>query len=69
MHVNRLVWDSARQKILGSHGVKVVRKGTVMTGESLVASPDLKQVEVSGNVHVSFIPTEDTQPESDSLDY
>lgn len=57
MHVNHLVWDSAKQKILGSHGVKVVRKGTVMTGERLTASPDLKQVEVSGNVHVQFLPT------------
>ncbi|MBQ7568770.1 LPS export ABC transporter periplasmic protein LptC [bacterium] len=54
MKVSHLVWDSAKQKILGSHGVRIVRKGTVMTGDNLVASPDLKQVEVSGNVRVTF---------------
>ena len=52
LKVNKLVWDSKRQKILGSHGVRVVRQGTVMTGDNLVASPDLKQVEVNGHVRV-----------------
>ncbi len=52
--VNHLVWDSQKKKILGSHGVRVVRQGTVMTGDNLIASPDLKQVEVSGNVKVLF---------------
>ena len=54
MKVNHLVWDSARQKLLGSHGVRLVRNGTVMTGDNLTASPDFKQVEVSGNVRVTF---------------
>lgn len=56
MKVNHLVWDSAKQKLLGSHGVRLVRNGTVMTGDNLVASPDFKQVEVSGNVRVTFAP-------------
>lgn len=54
MKVNHLVWDSTKQKLLGSHGVRLVRGGTVMTGDNLVASPDFKQVEVSGNVRVTF---------------
>ncbi len=54
LKVNHMVWDSAKQRILGSRGVRLVRSGTVMTGDNLSASPDLKQVEVSGHVRVTF---------------
>lgn len=53
---NKLIWDSSAKKLRGSKGVRVVREGTVMTGRELTASPDLKQVEVSGNVRISFVP-------------
>ncbi|MBQ7503436.1 LPS export ABC transporter periplasmic protein LptC [bacterium] len=56
---NKLIWDSAAKKLRGSKGVRVVRDGTVMTGRELTASPDFKQVEVSGNVRISFVPGED----------
>lgn len=58
LQVNRLVWDSQKQRIIGTHGVRVVRNGTVMTGDNLSASPDLKKLEVSGHVRVSFAPQE-----------
>ena len=51
---NKLVWDSKARKLRGSHGVKVVREGSTMTGQNMVASPDLKQVEVEGDVRVYF---------------
>jgi len=56
---NKLIWDSSAKKLRGSKGVRVVREGTVMTGRELTASPDLKQVEVSGNVRISFVPGKD----------
>ncbi len=51
---NKLVWDSKARKLRGSHGVKVVREGSTMTGQNMVASPDLKHVEVEGDVRVYF---------------
>lgn len=50
----KLLWDSQARKLRGSQGVEVRRQGTVMTGERLTASPDLKQVEVEGNVRIYF---------------
>lgn len=50
----KLVWDSKNRRLHGSNGVKVVREGSIMTGQEMIASPDLKQVEVKGNVRVSF---------------
>lgn len=51
---NKLIWDSKARKLRGSHGVKVVREGSTMTGQNMVASPDLKHVEVEGEVRVYF---------------
>ncbi|MGM9998235.1 MAG: LPS export ABC transporter periplasmic protein LptC [Candidatus Bruticola sp.] len=50
----KLIWDSQTRKLRGSHGVKVIREGSVMTGDNMVASPDLKQIEVEGNVRIHF---------------
>lgn len=51
---NKLIWDSKARKLRGSHGVKVVREGSTMVGQNMVASPDLKHVEVEGDVRVYF---------------
>ncbi|HBM97614.1 TPA: LPS export ABC transporter periplasmic protein LptC, partial [bacterium UBP9_UBA11836] len=51
---NKLIWDSKARKIRGSHGVKVVRKGSTMVGQNMVASPDLKHIEVEGDVRIYF---------------
>ncbi|MGM9992370.1 MAG: LPS export ABC transporter periplasmic protein LptC [Candidatus Bruticola sp.] len=50
----KLIWDSKTRKLRGSHGVKVIRESSVMTGDNMVASPDLKQIEVEGNVRIHF---------------
>lgn len=52
--VRRLVWDNGKRRLLGSHGVKIVRSDSILTGDNLVASPDLKKVTVEGNVQVEF---------------
>lgn len=51
---NRLIWDSSLRSIVGSKGVKIERGNSTMTGENLKASPDLKKIEVTGNVRVMF---------------
>ena len=51
---NKLIWDSKARKIRGSHGVKVVREGSTMVGQNMVASPDLKHIEVEGDVRIYF---------------
>lgn len=50
----KLVWDSKNRQLHGSNGVRVVREGSIMTGREMIASPDLKRVEVKGDVRVSF---------------
>lgn len=51
---NKLTWDSQARKLRGSQGVKVVREGSTMTGQNMVASPDLKHVEIEGDVRIYF---------------
>ncbi len=51
---NRLIWDSSLRSIVGSKGVKIERGNSTMTGDNLKASPDLKIIEVTGNVRVMF---------------
>ncbi|MCR4783720.1 MAG: LPS export ABC transporter periplasmic protein LptC [bacterium] len=50
----KLIWDSKARKLRGSHGVKIVRNGSTMTGKTMSASPDLKQVEIEGDVRIQF---------------
>lgn len=51
---NRLIWDSSLRSIIGSKGVRIERDNSIMTGDNLKASPDLKKIEVTGNVRVMF---------------
>lgn len=50
----KLVWDGQKRQLHGSNGVKVVREDSVMTGREMIASPDLKKVEINGDVRVYF---------------
>ncbi len=52
LNVQNLVWDGEARQFLGSQGVRMVREGTVLTGKRLVASPDLRRLEVEGDVRV-----------------
>ncbi|GMU50907.1 MAG: hypothetical protein AMXMBFR33_00530 [Candidatus Xenobia bacterium] len=48
--VNRLVWDGKERQFLGDRGVRVERAGSVVEGERLIASPDLRHFEILGGV-------------------
>lgn len=48
--VNRLVWDGKERQFFGDRGVRVERSGSVVEGERLVASPDLRHFEILGGV-------------------
>lgn len=52
LNVQNLVWDGKVRKFLGSQGVRMLREGTILTGKRLVASPDLRRLEVEGDVRV-----------------
>jgi len=52
LNVQDLVWDGTARKFLGSQGVRMLRDGTVLTGKRLIASPDLRRLEVEGDVRV-----------------
>lgn len=52
LNVTDLVWDGKARKFIGTEGVKMEREGTVLTGLRLTASPDLKKLQVEGNVKV-----------------
>ena len=57
--VNRLVWDGKQRKFFGDKGVRVERDGSVVEGERLVASPDLRHFEILGGVRgVMDVPEE-----------
>lgn len=57
--VNRLVWDGKERKFFGDKGVRVERDGSVVEGERLVASPDLRHFEILGGVRgVMEVPEE-----------
>lgn len=48
--VNRLVWDGKERQFFGDRGVRVERAGSVVEGERLIASPDLRHFEILGGV-------------------
>lgn len=48
--VNRLVWDGKERQFFGDRGVRVERSGSVVEGERLIASPDLRHFEILGGV-------------------
>ncbi len=48
--VNRLVWDGKERQFFGDRGVRVERAGSVVEGERLIASPDLRHFEIVGGV-------------------
>jgi hypothetical protein len=52
LNVQNLVWDGKVRKFLGNQGVRMLREGTILTGKRLVASPDLRRLEVEGDVRV-----------------
>lgn len=52
LNVTDLMWDGKARKFIGTEGVKMEREGTVLTGMRLTASPDLKKLQVEGNVKV-----------------
>lgn len=52
LNVTDLVWDGKNRTFVGTQGVKMVRDGTVLTGLRLTASPDLKRIQVEGDVKV-----------------
>lgn len=57
--VNRLVWDGKERKFFGDKGVRVERHGSVVEGERLIASPDLRHFEILGGVRgVMEVPEE-----------
>lgn len=52
LDVRNLVWDGQARRFLGSEGIRLVRAGSVLTGRKMVASPDLRRLEVEGDVQV-----------------
>lgn len=52
LNVTNLLWDGKARRFIGTEGVKMEREGTVLTGMRLTASPDLKKLQVEGNVKV-----------------
>lgn len=52
LNVTDLLWDGKARQFIGTEGVKMEREGTVLTGMRLTASPDLKKLQVEGNVKV-----------------
>lgn len=52
LHVTDLLWDGKNRQFRGTEGVRMEREGTVLTGMKLTASPDLKRLQVEGNVKV-----------------
>ncbi len=52
LNVQNLIWDGKARQFLGSQGVRMLRDGTVLTGKRLIASPDLRRLEVEGDVRV-----------------
>lgn len=52
LKVRKLLWDGKARKFLGSEGVRMLRQGSILTGRRMVASPDLRRMEVEGDVRV-----------------
>lgn len=52
LDVKSLVWDGQARRFLGSEGIRLVREGSVLTGRRMIASPDLRRLEVEGDVQV-----------------
>lgn len=52
--VQHLEWNSTKQKLIGTGGVRLERENSTLTGDRLESSPDLKKVSVIGNVRVIF---------------
>jgi LPS export ABC transporter protein LptC len=54
LFVNELKWDGTKKKLLGDKFVRIVRNDVVMSGLKMIADPDLQQVELSGNVRMTY---------------
>ncbi len=54
LDVANLVWDGKARRFLGTEGIRMVREGSVLTGKKMVASPDLRRLEVEGDVRVQL---------------
>ena len=50
LEVENLFWDGVKEKLRGSKGVKLYNDDYVLTGDSMLAWPNTKQVELHGNV-------------------
>jgi len=50
MTVRKLQYSGARKKFFGTKGIKVTRATSVLTGDTMVADPTMKTVEIRGNV-------------------
>lgn len=54
LNVQDLVWDGKARQFLGSQGVRMVRGDSTLTGRRMKASPDLRRLEVEGDVRVTM---------------
>jgi LPS export ABC transporter protein LptC len=52
--VSELKWDGLTKKLLGDKFVRIVRNDVIMTAHSMIADPDLKQIELSGEVKMVY---------------
>jgi LPS export ABC transporter protein LptC len=54
LHVKNLRYDGSRKKFFGQGDVKLTRGSSVLTGDRIIADPNLKIVTVTGNVQVEL---------------
>lgn len=54
LDVKRLRWDGQKKKLIGEGSIRITRKNSITTAKELIADPELKQIELRGDVKVEY---------------
>jgi LPS export ABC transporter protein LptC len=67
LYTDRLHWDNQRQRISTESAVKVVRKGSILTGRGLQADRNLEDVTVREDVKISSVSVGDLREQAQDI--